>query len=561
MFEVALSGQMFDNQTIWDHLSAAADLGYRGVELRSTHINPKTDEETLKTVQEFLEAHNLEVNCMSCFCGNYGLLDDVACETAYGVFEQYLQLAKRFHARMIRVWPAWVESVAADEAVYERAAQYLKRSADAAAAIGCRIAMEMHHGTILDTAESSLKLLQLIDKPNVGLILDPVNLYQVPVSDVVTCIHKLGGAIYDVHIKDIIKLASCEHPGCFRYDFYAKHIGRFTPVMPPKTQREDYYAHRRIGMGGVDWPAVLHALKDIGYQGMLAVESVSESDAYMPAGRALALACIEDVRALQNQRQHLPDWHAVSPEVHGLHWVISPDRSPCKSAHMLRLNLNAGETFQLKSEKLEMNPLLIQGSADIDGCGLHEHMEKLDSFYMPGNQQMVITAGTEGASFYIGAAVCEGIGKPFFRKCDRTLPFGEIHQIHGEGSGMREVFFTLNEECPASRLICGITWGADGMWTSWPPHQHEKQLEEVYCYFDMPSPHTGLHLSYGTDEAFVNARYHNVSSGHMVLAPNGYHPTVATPGTRNVYFWVLAAFGPDTRGYGHAVSDPFFASK
>ena len=49
---------------------------------------------------------------------------------------------------------------------------------------------------------------------------------------------------------------------------------------------------------------------------------------------------------------------------------------------------------------------------------------------------------------------------------------------------------------PSSRLLCGLTWGGNGSWTSWPPHQHEKDLEEVYCYFDMDAPKFGLHLSY-----------------------------------------------------------------
>jgi 5-deoxy-D-glucuronate isomerase len=35
---------------------------------------------------------------------------------------------------------------------------------------------------------------------------------------------------------------------------------------------------------------------------------------------------------------------------------------------------------------------------------------------------------------------------------------------------------------------------------------------------------------------------HPDHSGTMVEAPCGYHPTVASPGTRNAYFWALASF-------------------
>ena len=37
MFKIGLSGQMFDAESIWDHLTAAA-CGYDTVELRSTHV-------------------------------------------------------------------------------------------------------------------------------------------------------------------------------------------------------------------------------------------------------------------------------------------------------------------------------------------------------------------------------------------------------------------------------------------------------------------------------------------------------------------------------------------
>ena len=49
---------------------------------------------------------------------------------------------------------------------------------------------------------------------------------------------------------------------------------------------------------------------------------------------------------------------------------------------------------------------------------------------------------------------------------------------------------------------------------------------------------------------------HTVHSGTMVEAPVGYHPTVASPGTRNSYLWVLAAHSHSSRSYNLAVLDP-----
>ena len=42
MFEIGLSGQMFDSCSVWEHLQAADELGYASVELRNAHVTPAT---------------------------------------------------------------------------------------------------------------------------------------------------------------------------------------------------------------------------------------------------------------------------------------------------------------------------------------------------------------------------------------------------------------------------------------------------------------------------------------------------------------------------------------
>ncbi len=250
-------------------------------------------------------------------------------------------------------------------------------------------------------------------------------------------------------------------------------------------------------------------------------------------------------------------WHKKAPQEYGFHSVIKAGRDETKSASVYTLKLKAGDSYELESKNEEMNGLLITGDCELSGK-LDGRIKKLDSFYIPSKTTVKITAVTN-CEFYIGAAECEDYGKPFVRHMDFTLPIGDIHQIHGEGSGQREVMFTLAPQDSASRLLCGVTWSGDGAWTSWPPHQHEKDLEEVYCYFDMPS--FGLHLSYTTDENFGAAYTHVVSNGSMIEVPCGYHPTCAIPNSRNVYFWIMAAHSHESRRYDLAVTDPDFLRK
>lgn len=253
---------------------------------------------------------------------------------------------------------------------------------------------------------------------------------------------------------------------------------------------------------------------------------------------------------------NLNNWKIVTPREKGFFEVVAPGRNDCRVLYFYRLNLTSGQKYTLKSGKLELNAALIKGETELKSDFFNEFLEKLDSFYLPGGAEVELTA-TVDSVFYIGGAVCEGKGRPFFRKYQKDLPLGDIRQIHGKGAGEREVFMTLNPEMPASRLICGYTWGKFGGWTSWPPHQHEKHLEEIYCYFDMPDYDSGFHLSYLESGKIGASHFHAVKDGDVVLAPRGYHPTVASPKTRNTYFWILVAFTPESRRYDLAEADPY----
>lgn len=250
-------------------------------------------------------------------------------------------------------------------------------------------------------------------------------------------------------------------------------------------------------------------------------------------------------------------WKYSSCSSEGLHTVVSPENSECRETWIFRLNLHSGGSTVLKNDTLELSGVVISGDVKLK-MGQEEHsLQRFDSFYIPAGCEVTATAGQD-LFLYIGGARYEGMGHFFTRRCDCTLPLGALHQIHGKAPYEREVFMTLDQDTPASRLITGLTWGRNGGWTSWPPHQHEIDLEEVYCYFDLAPPQFGIHLSYTQPGTPQTA--HFVSTGDCVIAPRGYHPTVAIPGMQNSYFWVLAARSRKSRRYDLAVPDPSYPS-
>lgn len=165
-------------------------------------------------------------------------------------------------------------------------------------------------------------------------------------------------------------------------------------------------------------------------------------------------------------KERMEGWKFDSSCEEGFHEIIAPGKADCEQEYIYRLNLSAGKSFDLETGKLEMDAVCIKGAADFSWDGYAGTCDKLDSFYVVSNMKVRITA-KEDCIFYIAGAVDEGYGKPFFRKCDLTMPIGEIHQIHGSGVSQREVFMTIDPGTASSRLLVGLTWGGNGAWTSW----------------------------------------------------------------------------------------------
>ena len=117
---------------------------------------------------------------------------------------------------------------------------------------------------------------------------------------------------------------------------------------------------------------------------------------------------------------------------------------------------------------------------------------------------------------------------------DPTLKF-----TAGGPSQQRNLNVVFGRNVQAGRLMAGFTISEPGNWTSWPPHEHAKMLEEMYVFFDMPAPAYALQLVYNNTEypELVTA----VRDGDAVLMPSGYHPNVSVPGHRVCFLWAMAA--------------------
>ena len=122
----------------------------------------------------------------------------------------------------------------------------------------------------------------------------------------------------------------------------------------------------------------------------------------------------------------------------------------------------------------------------------------------------------------------------------------------GRDSWRRTVRTILGPEDRASRLLVGETVNPPGLWSSFPPHRHDRasdeevRLEEVYLFRVRPDNGFGVQVRYDSD-AQHEARM--VRDLDVSVITSGFHPVAAAPGHDLYYLWVMAGEGRELRPY------------
>ena len=198
-----------------------------------------------------------------------------------------------------------------------------------------------------------------------------------------------------------------------------------------------------------------------------------------------------------------------------------------------------GGKIDVDSQDEELGFICLNGSGVIQADGKAYSLHKYDALYLPIDSRCTIISEKT-----LDLAECAA---PSSKKYPvQFVRFEEVLKNPGlvKQAGFEPYARTLHtligeNNVQASRLLAGVTFSKDGNWTSWPPHDHWKEKEEIYLYIDMPHPNFGIHLNY-TDfqemEMVVPVR-----EGDAIAIKRGYHYNVATPGTTIGFLWMMAA--------------------
>ncbi len=252
------------------------------------------------------------------------------------------------------------------------------------------------------------------------------------------------------------------------------------------------------------------------------------------------------------------------PKTHegkGRRTAVAPGATAARYLHYGRITLGAKDApIKFNSQDHEIGLICLNGQATVIAAGEKFQLDQYDAVYVSRDAEIEVqTNGDEGCDLAeVSAPVARHYPTKFVSyKEVRQNP--KLHLIAGKPPAERDLNVLIGANVEAGRIMAGVTFSTPGNWTSWPPHEHSKLLEEAYLFIDMPAPSFGVQFVYTNPNQPELVQV--VREGDCVLMPQGYHPNVAAPGGQINFLWMMAAIkeGED-RLYGVVNVQPEYAA-
>lgn len=233
--------------------------------------------------------------------------------------------------------------------------------------------------------------------------------------------------------------------------------------------------------------------------------------------------------------------------VRAIHHFLSPKRR-LETIDFKAFALSAGEAFRPGRAKGERFLVLLSGRVRVfAGDSIREARLSRGGVFSARASGLFVPAGTPvrlEAETASEIAVCRSRTprrsanlKPFIVRPRDLEP-----RKRGRGRYTRTVTDLLSARHPADHLLVGETRSDPGMWSSYPPHKHDRndkdvetRLEEIYYYRVERKHRFGIQMLYSEnrEEGF------RVHDHDTLCIAQGYHPVCAPPDSRFYYLWVL----------------------
>ncbi len=224
-----------------------ASIGHDGIEFRCAGdglLNPDAyTPEWGQRVRERAQSLGLEIACLTPYYKNY--VDPAQRESEMAGMRKMIDIAADLGCTRLRSYGGPMPTEQFDHQItWARTVEGVQEVADYAAAKGVTICIETHIGSLTLTAAETVKMIEAVDRPNVGILFDYAWIHYAAEEHAEEAVEMCAPYIRHCHVKD----------WSYTHD-----------------DREQRHSEL-MGQGEVDWPVALAALKREGYDGYLSDE-------------------------------------------------------------------------------------------------------------------------------------------------------------------------------------------------------------------------------------------------------------------------------------------------
>jgi L-ribulose-5-phosphate 3-epimerase len=244
------------------HLFHAA--GIRAAELvwqndYSAGIPEDASPEFVRTIAETARALEMEIAGLTPYMSDFNSLDSSVRRRDTQRMEACIRTAEALGCRHIRVYAGTFKQGDSDyEKKWDWLIDSLQRLGTTAFQAGVYLCVENHFNTMTVSAADTAKLMKAVNSPGVGILYDQANLAFTHLEPFEQAIPLQAPWIRHVHVKDLV---------------FVDPSRPFTADAVARVKAEDRAVRSRVvGEGILDWPAILRALKQVGYNGYLSLE-------------------------------------------------------------------------------------------------------------------------------------------------------------------------------------------------------------------------------------------------------------------------------------------------
>jgi sugar phosphate isomerase/epimerase len=248
-----------------DLVQLAAELGYSAICMRASAGGVQTPLHDLAAMRDQVEQAGLIVSMVTAD-SNVPLNNEHGPDSLRNIGPS-LYVAEALGCDLIRV----CLKTAAD-------VEHAQRSADLAAERGIRLAHQCHTTTLFEEVEPSINWLKRINRPNFGLIYEPINLLICGQTYGLATLRKFAPFLMNVYVQN----HRLDPQGPAFLDTWCLGTRRFHHI--PLWEQ-----------GGVNFPEVVLGLQEIGYDGFF---TVHQAYAELMGPRDAAIKSAEYLRSL-----------------------------------------------------------------------------------------------------------------------------------------------------------------------------------------------------------------------------------------------------------------------